>query len=256
MPMGTAASPRAPLAPESGTHPGPRPARRLWSGVRLAWPVVMGYVPIGFAMGVLAGNTGLSPIETGAMSALVYAGASQFVAVALLAGGAPAVSIVATTFLVNLRHLLMSAALSPFLRGVRPATLAALGFFITDETFAVSHGEFTRAGRGDPLLFLGLGVTAYLSWLAATVAGAWLGGILAAPEALGFDFALPAMFIGLLAGQLRSRAARVAALLAATVAVWGASVLGGWSVMTAAMAAAAAGVIFKRWTERSTGATS
>lgn len=230
--------------------------QRFWQGMRLAWPVVMGYVPIGLAMGVLAANIGLSPFETGAMSALVYAGASQFVAVALLEAGAPGLSIVATTFLVNLRHVLMSAALSPFLRGVRPGVLAALGFFITDETFAVSHGEFSRRGHGDPTLFTGLALTAYLSWLLSTVAGAWVGGALAAPEALGLDFALPAMFIGLLVGQLRERTSLAVAVMAALIAAGGGKFLGGWSVMAAAMIAAAAGVILKRWTAPSTDAIS
>ena len=230
--------------------------QRFWQGVRLAWPVVMGYVPIGLAMGVLAANVGLSPFETGAMSALVYAGASQFVAVALLEAGAPGLSIVATTFLVNLRHLLMSAALSPFLRGVRPGVLAALGFLITDESFAVSHGEFSRSGRGDPALFTGLALTAYLSWVFATVAGAWVGGALAAPEALGLDFALPAMFIGLLAGHLRERTSLAVAVVAALIAAGGGKLLGGWNVMAAASIAAAAGVILKRWKAPSTDATS
>lgn len=233
------------------------PARwRFWQGMRLAWPVVMGYVPIGLAMGVLAANIGLSPFQTGAMSALVYAGASQFVAVALLEAGVPGLSIVATTFLLNLRHLLMSAALSPFLQGVRAGVLAILGFFITDESFAVGHGEFSRSGRGDAVRFAGLALTAYLSWVLATVAGAWVGGALAAPEKLGFDFALPAMFIGLLAGQLRERTSFMVALLAALAAVGGGKLLGGWSVMAASMMAAAAGVILKRWTARSTDATS
>ncbi|HEY8416507.1 MAG TPA: AzlC family ABC transporter permease [Limnochordales bacterium] len=234
-----------------------RPARsRLWHGVRLAWPVVMGYVPIGLAMGVLAGQTGLTPLETGAMSALVYAGASQFVAVAMLQAGAPAISIVLTTFFVNLRHILMSAALSPFFRGVRPAVLAGVGFLMTDETFAVGHGQFAAEGKGDPLVFAGLGLTAYLSWLVSTVAGAWVGGALAAPEALGLDFALPAMFIGLLAGQLKDRVGLAVAILAALLAVGGGRFLGGWSVMAAAMAAAAAGVVIQQWTARRPGASS
>lgn len=228
-----------------------RPARsRFWQGVRLAWPVVIGYVPIGLAMGVLAGQTGLTPLATGAMSALVYAGASQFVAVAMLQAGAPAVSIVLTTLFINLRHILMSAALSPFFRGVRPRMLWAIGFLVTDETFAVSHGQFAAEGRGDPAVFTGLGLTAYVSWLASTVAGAWVGGALSTPEAWGLDFALPAMFIGLLAGQLKDRVGLAVAVLAALSAVGGGRFLGGWSVMAAAMLAAAAGVVMRRWTAR------
>ncbi len=94
--------------------------RPAWvRGVARAMPIVMGYIPIGFAYGVLAQQAGLSLFNTLAMSALVYAGSAQLIAAGLFAAAAPALSIVATTFVVNLRHMLFSAALSPYLRGWR-----------------------------------------------------------------------------------------------------------------------------------------
>lgn len=242
------------------TTPGTDPVATPWPGAasdrfllgaKSAWPVVMGYGPIGFALGVLAVQAGLTPAETGAMSLLVYAGASQFIAVGMIGADAGLPAIAATTFLVNIRHVLMSAALSPFFRGVRRPLLAGLAFLITDESFAVSSTVFADRGEGDASYFAGLSLTSYVSWFLATLLGALVGGILQAPAAIGLDFALTAMFIGLLAGNLRSRAAVGVALAAGIIAVTTTSALGRWSVMAAAMAAATAGVLLEPWTNRS-----
>lgn len=242
------------------TSPGPDPVSarwpdgardRFWLGVKSAWPVVMGYGPIGFALGVLAVQAGLTPMETGAMSLLVYAGASQFIAVGMIGADAGLAAIAATTFLVNIRHVLMSAALSPSFRGVRRPVLAALAFLITDESFALSSTVFAERGEGDASYFAGLSLTSYAAWFVATVVGALIGGVVQVPAAFGLDFALTAMFIGLLAGNLRSRAAVGAAAVAAVIAVAAVPVLGRWSVMAAAVAAATVGVLFGPWTAKS-----
>jgi 4-azaleucine resistance transporter AzlC len=81
-----------------------------------AMPVVLGYLPIGFAYGVLAINAGLSTFQIVLMSIIVYAGSAQLIAVSLFAQSIQPLSIIATTFIVNLRHMLMSAALAPSLR--------------------------------------------------------------------------------------------------------------------------------------------
>lgn len=234
--------------PEAWTGTG---RERFWLGAKSAWPVVMGYGPIGFALGVLAVQAGLTPAEIGAMSLFVYAGASQFIAVGMLGAEAGLAAIAATTFLVNLRHLLMSAALSPYFYGVRRPFLAFLSFFVTDESFAVSTTAFAERQRGDAVYFAGLGLTAYVSWFVATVTGALVGGAFNIPAWLGLDFALTGMFIGLLAGTLRGRPAVATALVAGVVAVATAQTLGRWSVMAAAISAATAGVVMGRWTRTS-----
>jgi len=87
----------------------------ILQGLSAAWPICLGYIPIGLAFGVLAQKAGLDPIEIMLMSILVFAGSSQFIAVSMLSTGAGAVSIIITTFAVNLRHLLMSSSLAVFL---------------------------------------------------------------------------------------------------------------------------------------------
>jgi predicted branched-subunit amino acid permease len=117
----------------------------LGRAFRQALPIVLGYVPVGFAYGVLAQKSGLSTANTLAMSLIVFAGSAQLIAVGLFAAMASPLSIVLTTFVVNLRHLLMSAALAPHLRSWTKAQIAALTTELTDETFALHIARF--AGR-------------------------------------------------------------------------------------------------------------
>ena len=119
------------------------PAKRGWtSGVSQALPIVFGYVPIGIAFGILAQKAGISTVNTLLMSLIVYAGSSQLIAVGLFGAGVPPVSIILTTFVVNLRHMLMSAAVAPYLKGWRKVELASFAYELTDETFAVHSGRF------------------------------------------------------------------------------------------------------------------
>ncbi|MGE5653154.1 MAG: AzlC family ABC transporter permease, partial [Bacillota bacterium] len=93
---------------------------QLTTGARAALPIVLGYVPIGLAFGVLAVQQGLGVPGIFLMSLIVYAGSAQFIATGMLAAGASPTAIIATTFLVNLRHLLMSASMSAHLRHIHP----------------------------------------------------------------------------------------------------------------------------------------
>ena len=119
-------------------------------GFRAAWPICLGYFPIGLAFGVLAQKAGIGPLGVGLMSLLVFAGSAQFIAVSMLAQTAALTSIVLTTFLVNLRHLLMSSALSVYLRHSSWRFLCLFSHGITDESFAVNMTQF-REGQLEPL---------------------------------------------------------------------------------------------------------
>lgn len=218
-------------------------------GVRAAGPVVLGYLPIGFAFGVLARTSGLTVAEIGLMSLLVYAGSSQFIGAGMIAAGMAASAIISTTFLVNLRHLLMSTALVPSMRGNRPWENSLLAYGITDETFAVSSAML-QGRPASPGFVAGLHITAQSFWVVASVAGALTGQLAGNTEALGLDFALPAMFVGLLmphlqGGERRTRA--IAAVTAAAVCVTVALLFpaSSWSVIAATLIAATLGVMLK-----------
>ena len=109
----------------------------FWSGVRQALPIVLGYIPVGFAYGVLAKKSGLGLFNCVAMSVIVFAGSAQLIGAGLFGAAASPFTLVFTTFVVNLRHLLMSAALAPKLKGWHKWQIALFGYELTDETFAL-----------------------------------------------------------------------------------------------------------------------
>jgi 4-azaleucine resistance transporter AzlC len=162
-------------------------------GMRAAGPVVLGYLPIGFAFGVLARTAGLTVAEIGLMSLLVYAGSAQFIGTGMIGAAVAAPAIISTTFLVNLRHLLMSTALVPSFKENTPLQNSLLAYGITDETFAVNTAilQGRPASRG---FIAGVHITSQLSWVIASVVGGLVGQMAGNTEALGLDFALPAMF--------------------------------------------------------------
>lgn len=179
-------------------------SRSIWlAGFRQAAPIVMGYVPVGAAFGVLAHKTGLSLLNTVLMSTIVFAGSAQLIAVAMFAAGMSPLSIVATTFVVNLRHLLMTASLSPHLKTWRKWQLALFAYEVTDESFALHSTRFNRGDNSKGVSFV-INATAHISWIVASWAGYLAGATIPDIKPLGVDYALPAMFIALLAMQVKN----------------------------------------------------
>jgi 4-azaleucine resistance transporter AzlC len=215
--------------------------------------VVLGYLSIGFAAGVVERAAGLSVAEVALLSLVLYAGSAQFVFAGLIAAAAPVAAIALTVFFVNLRHLLLSAALAPALARLPAWKNALVGAQLTDETFVIAWG---RVAAGEPLSarwMWGLNVSAYLAWALANVAGALAGTALGDSRALGFDFALTAMFAALLVLQLRAAPARARAIAVALAAAGLALALsqvlpGAWFVIVATLAAATLGFALERWT--------
>jgi len=224
--------------------------QRWLQGVSRAVPIVLGYMPIGIAFGVLARKAQLSALNTLLMSILVYAGSAQLIAVGLLAAEAPALSIVLTTLVVNLRHVLMSASLSPFLKRWHKLELAAFAYELTDETFAVHSVRFPVHGADKPQVFA-LNVTAQSAWVFGTWLGVVAGQLIADVEPLALDYALPAMFIALLVLQIRNRLQIAVALLSGIASIGFLLLgLGQWSVITATVLGATIGVGLEKWTKR------
>jgi len=222
-----------------------RKQRPLKKGAVAAWPICLGYVPIGLAFGVLAQKAGLSPLEIGLMSVFVFAGSSQFIAVSMLAAGASLFAIVATTFVVNLRHFLMSSALAVFLKNADHKKLTFFAYGVTDESFAVNLSKF-RDSQWDLDSALVTNYTANFTWIITTVLGG-IGGQFIPAHAFGIDYALIAMFICLLVFQLRGFIYVLTAAIAGISAVLLSMVIPGNSyIVIASMAAAAIGVIIKK----------
>lgn len=211
-------------------------------GARAGLPVVLGYLGIGFAAGVVERAAGMSYAEILLLSTVLYAGSAQFVVTSMLALGTPAPAIVSTVFFLNLRHLLLSAAVAPALRGVAAWKSALLGLQLTDETFVVASAK----DRIAPAWMAGLNLAAWTTWAVANLAGAALANL--ATDTGPLAFALPAMFAGLLVLQVRSRLSVVVAVFAAAASVVIQLVVPGqWAVVGATLAAATLGLLLARW---------
>ncbi|MGH7318412.1 MAG: AzlC family ABC transporter permease [Candidatus Rokuibacteriota bacterium] len=213
------------------------------AGVRDAvTTVVPSILAYGAVWGGLARQTGLSFGEIIAMCLLVSAGTAQFVALPMLAGSAPAWLLVVTTFIVNLRHYLMAASLAPHFAHLSRARLACLAHGVTDESYALTQARF--AGR--PIraaYFAASAATVYLAFYVGAVAGAVLGSRIPDPRRFGLDFVFPAVFIAILAREIRARWQWAVAAAAAGIAVAVAWTLGGtWHIAVAGLTASALGV--------------
>ncbi|WP_138493639.1 AzlC family ABC transporter permease [Paenibacillus pinistramenti] len=221
-------------------------------GVKSCIPTLLGYLSIGLAAGVVEKTAGLTIPEILLMSVLIYAGSAQFIAAGMLAAASSPAAIVFTIFFVNLRHLLLSAALSPYFRHLTPVKNMLIGMLLTDETFGVAIQQAARKKQLSEKWMQGLNITAYINWIAANAAGAYFGKWIADPEQYGLDFALPAMFIGLLVLQLLSRgkaAADLAVALCSIGLVIGLSYVtsGSFSVILATVIASTLGMAVKKW---------
>ena len=217
----------------------------LQDGIRAAWPICLGYVPIGLAFGVLAQKAGLSPLAIGLMSVLVFAGSAQFIAVAMLEAGSGIAAIVVTTLTVNLRHLLMSSALCVHLKGIRKPWLALFAYGITDESFALNLVKF-REGIWDWKRSLTVNHVTNAVWVTSTVIGG-LGGAFIPAHAFGIDYALTSMFLCLLVYQLRGRLYVLTGLIAGiTAVVISLTIPGNSYIVAASVIAATAGLLIRR----------
>jgi 4-azaleucine resistance transporter AzlC len=190
-------------------------------GLIRAVPIILGYLPIGLAFGVLASTAGLSISSAGAMSVFVFAGSAQLISVGLIAAGSSVFSITMTVFLVNLRHLLMSASLAPYLNRLKTWQQLLFSYELTDESFAVHSTYFRKHGTPSFTQLFALNLSAQLAWITGTIVGAWIGERLTFDtEAYGIDFALPAMFIALLVMQVEKKSHLKIALLAAALGLF------------------------------------
>lgn len=175
--------------------------KSFFDGLKMSIPVIVGFVPVAIAFAIMASSAGLTSAESIAMSAMVFAGASQMMAVGMIAEGADWLAIVVATFIMNFRHFIMSTCVFDRMKKTPLLVKLLCSFGVTDETFAI----FTTTDRekcNSSYLF-GIIVGAYSSWVIGTVIGTLLGAILPEVVSNSLGIALYAMFIALLVPNLR-----------------------------------------------------
>ncbi len=218
----------------------------LQDGAIASWPICFGYIPIGLALGVLASQAEVPVWAVAMMSILVFAGSAQFICVAMLAAGASTWSIIVTTFVVNLRHFLMSSAVAVHLQGLSRRFLSMFAYGITDESFAVNMTHF-RKGNWDPLRAVTVNQLANMAWVLSTVSGCLLGQFIP-KDAFGTEYALTAMFLALLLFQLHDIVYIFTGIAALLIGVgWYLLIPGDSYIIAASISAATLGYFFKQY---------
>ncbi|MBB6217454.1 4-azaleucine resistance transporter AzlC [Anaerosolibacter carboniphilus] len=217
--------------------------RIIWKEVlKDCLPITAGIVPFGLTCGIMGRTAGFSAFEIIFMSMIVFAGAAQFMAIAMINSGMINWGVIVfTTGLINLRHLLMGASLSPYLFKQPKFLQYLLAFSMTDESYALTINRIEKKGY-DPYYQLGASYFLYIIWVLSTFLGAFLYHNIPNPLEWGLDFIIPLTFLVLLIPRLINRTALIVALVAALTAVFGALYLPGkWYIILAAVAASIVG---------------
>jgi branched chain amino acid efflux pump len=212
-------------------------------GARRTVPIALSVCAYGLVFGVLAQQARLSLLEVFLMSGLVYAGSAQLLVLSLWSMPLPIATILLTTLIVNLRNLLLGAAVSPWLLRISPFKAYSTLFFLSDESWALTMGEFAKGQRNAAFL-LGSGLVLYVAWVGSTVAGRTLGDVVHDPARFGLDFAFTAVFLSLLVGFWKGKSDLLPWVVAAVVAVTAAHFLPGkWYILLGGVCGSVAGVV-------------
>ena len=169
-------------------------------GLRFGIPIIFGFIPSAIAYAVIARQGGISALETIAMSVFVFAGASQMLAAGMYAQQAGILIIVLATFILNLRHVIMSTCVINRIKNERMGIKLLSAFGVTDETFSIFSS--TPEDKCSTPFFLGLVTVAYTSWVTGTILGAFISDFLPAVISASLGIALYALFISLLVPNL------------------------------------------------------
>jgi 4-azaleucine resistance transporter AzlC len=193
----------------------------LRQGFIATLPLILGSFPFGVIFGALGIQSDLGIPGTIGMSLVVFAGSAQFVAVGLVAAQAPLLLILLITFIVNLRHILYSAAVAPRFHGIPRYWRMIIAFGLTDESFAVVSDRFRKSDarhEHDLGFYLGSFLTMYISWNIWTLMGIFLSTRLPSIGDYGLDFAMSATFIGMIVPYLDRKSMLAAALVSGITA--------------------------------------
>jgi 4-azaleucine resistance transporter AzlC len=188
---------------------------RYRDGARAALAVAATVWFFGASFGLVARAAGTGVLAPLVMSATTFAGSAQFAVTSILGAGGGAAAAIAAAVLLNARYAPISISVAPLFRGRLPRRLLE-SQLIVDESWALAS---RGGGRFDRRILIGAGLLLYVSWVSGTAVGVLAGDALGDPKALGLDGAFPALFLALLAPQLRAPRAAVAAAVGAVIAL-------------------------------------
>ena len=188
------------------------------AGIKKMIPVLLSYVPLGLAAGMLLSEAGFHPVGIGLMSLLVFAGAGQFMAASMVSAGASVVSIIAMVFFLNLRHLLLSSSMSEYLRGKKLPFLLLFSHTLVDESYAMNYTEFSMNPFWTTQNALAANLSGLTVWVCSTILGGLLGQFIPI-NALLVNYVLIAMFICMMVMQWGTKVHIVVSLVTGILSV-------------------------------------
>ncbi|MCA1722865.1 MAG: AzlC family ABC transporter permease [Thermomicrobia bacterium] len=223
-----------------------RPRRAWWAGAGATLPFWPGAALFGLVYAVTARAAGLSGPEIIGMSLLVHAGAAQFTAVNLIAGGAGAFSVIVGTAIANARYLLIGASIAPSVANCPRWWRLLYAFHLSDESYAIATPGFLR-GDATPGYALGANLGMVVPWLGSAIVGAIVGATLPSPTRWGIDLVIPLTFLGLLIPLLNNHRAVGVALCSGVLALLGVTFLPGtWYLVVAGIGGSVIGATWER----------
>lgn len=221
------------------------PRTEFLAGAKDTIPLIVGAIPFGLIFGTLAAASGLSVMATAALSACVFAGSAQFIAVGLVTAGTGWPFIVLTTFVINLRHALYSATLAPQVKHLSLRWQIPLAFWLTDETFVVAarHYDQPASPVNKHWYYLGSALFMYLNWQLCTWLGLSIGQLIPNVAAWGLDFAMPVTFLGMVVPYLKNRAMVATVIVSGLVSILAYNMPNKLGLILAAVAGIGAGIM-------------
>lgn len=223
-------------------------------GFQRAFPIMLGYAPVAFAFGILAVQNNIPPALAIAMSVFMFAGSGQFITISMWISGAGILSTATAVLVTNLRYILMSVALVPYVGKLHGLSRLIYGWQVTDELFAVHVTAFQKGWPLNLCALFSATTLAQASWVAGTIAGVFCGTLVTDVKPLGLDYALSAMFLALLVPQCTDKLHTLTAVLATFLSVaMRYAGCGSWNVVIATIAAATCATIIYRRGKRKDG---
>ncbi len=220
--------------------------REFFHGVGSEMPLLLGIFPFGMIYGFMALQAGLPALMAQGMSSIVFAGASQLMITQLIANGTPMLVIILTAFVVNLRHALYSASMTPYFKKLSPLWKLILGYFLTDEAYGVGIAHYQQPSdtQFKHWFMLGAGFTLWAGWQISSACGIFIGAQIS--PAWSLDFAIPLVFIALLLPMIKDRAGLAAAVVGGIISVLAFGLPYKLGIILAAFVGILAGI----WSER------
>jgi predicted branched-subunit amino acid permease len=223
----------------------PTPRNEFISGVKALLPILLGVVPFGMISGIAVIQTHIPPVSGFVMSLLVFSGAALIVALQLISTGAPALVVFFSALVINLRFMIYSASLAPFLSRLSIGRKSLLAYLLSDQAYAASIAHMTESAFPELtwLHFLGSGLTMWLAWQISVGIGMFVGARL--PSNWSLEFTIPLTFLALAVPAIKDRFTATAAIIAGLMAVLAIGAPFKTGLVIAALAGILAGMLFE-----------